>query len=265
LDGLRRHLQDRISGTVKTELAMRYGEPSIQRALDSLRTHNLRKLIILPLYPQYSATTSGSVFDEVVRCLQRWRWVPSLEFTGAYHDHPVYIKALARKIATFREQYGCGEHLLMSFHGVPKRYLLAGDPYYCHCHKTARLLAAELDLDEHQWSLVFQSRFGREEWLRPYCDDELKRLAKDNVKSVDVICPGFASDCLETLEEIDLQYRKLFLDSGGEQFNYIPCLNDDAAHIGLLANLVMQCLPHMEQQSGTGPRRDLAKAAGAEH
>ncbi len=236
-DALGQLLAARYRGPVHVELGMSYGRPSIADGLERLRRQGARRLVVLPLYPQYSGTTVGSVFDAVAATLSHWRWVPELRFINAYHDNPVYIQALATKIRGYWQQQGPAERLLFSFHGVPQRYLVNGDPYHCQCQKTARLVAEALHLDAARWMVVFQSRFGREPWLQPYCDHVLKELPGQGVKSVDVVCPGFAADCLETLEEIDQQNRDFFLGAGGERFRYIPCLNADPDHIELLADL----------------------------
>jgi ferrochelatase len=243
INGIRSILTERFGDRVQVELGMRYGNPSIPGALDKLNTFPLRDLVVLPLYPQYSGSTVGSVFDEVADRLRQWRWVPGIRFINAYHDHPGYIEALANSVLGFWREQKQADHLVMSFHGVPKQYLLKGDPYYCQCHKTARLLARRLELSEAQWSLVFQSRMGRQEWLQPYCDEELKKLPTRNIKDIDIVCPGFSADCLETLEEINMQYRRLFLDSGGQRFNYIPCLNDGREHLEFLAGLIQEQMP----------------------
>ncbi len=235
---LQRALAERYPGPLRVVLGMRYGQPAIHTALAELKSARARRLLVLPLYPQYSGSTTGSVFDAVSAALQRWRWVPATRFINCYHDEPGYLRALANSVSAHWREHGRGQQLLMSFHGVPKRYLLAGDPYFCQCHKTARLLAQRLQLADEQWQIVFQSRFGREEWLRPYCDDTLRGLPDRGVTAVDVVCPGFAADCLETLEEIDDQNRTLFLKSGGERFHYIPCLNEQPDHIALLTQLV---------------------------
>ena len=232
-------MEARFPGPVQVSLGMRYGTPSVADALQELHDAGARRLLVLPLYPQYSGSTTGSVFDAVADVLKRWRWVPALRFAGAYHDHPGYIRALANSVHEHWKQHGRGQRLLMSFHGVPRRYLLAGDPYHCQCHKTGRLLAEALDLDDGEWMVVFQSRFGREEWLQPYCDETLRALPGEGVSEVDVICPGFSADCLETLEEIDEQNRELFLEAGGNRFHYIPCLNDSADHIELMLELAV--------------------------
>lgn len=233
-DQLERDHPDRFA----VALGMRYGRPGIATALQELRARQARRILVLPLYPQYSASTTGSVLDAVAAELRRWRWVPELRFINSYHDHPQYISALEEQVREQWSQKQRGEKLLVSFHGVPKRFLLAGDPYHCHCHKTARLLAQELQLRNEDWRIVFQSRFGREEWLQPYCDETLIKLAAEGVRSVDVITPGFAADCLETLEEINERYRELFLSAGGERFEFIPCLNERPAHMRLIFDLV---------------------------
>jgi ferrochelatase len=231
-------LTDRFRGDVIVDLAMRYGEPSIRSGLEALRKAGARRLLILPLYPQYSATTVASVFDEVTNVLQGWRWLPDLRIINDYHDHPEYIATLASSITAYWQQHPRGQKLLFAFHGIPQRYVDAGDPYFCQCQKTARLVAEQLQLDDDAWMVVFQSRFGREAWLQPYCDETLKALPAQGIKRVDVISPGFAADCLETLEEIDMENREYFLQAGGEQFHYIPALNDSPAHINALVEIL---------------------------
>ena len=225
---------------VKVELAMRYGTPSISSALRNLKQANAQRILILPLYPQYSATTTASTFDAVADELKSWRWIPELRMIQHYHDHDFYINALVNTISAHRQQHGDAEKLLFSFHGLPQRYLDQGDPYFCECHKTARLVAEKLALNENQWALAFQSRFGREEWLKPYADKTLIKWAEEGIKSVQVCCPGFSADCLETLEEIKVENRDYFLNAGGERFEYIPALNDSADHIGMMGQLVKQ-------------------------
>ena len=230
-------LAERYSGPVRVALGMRYGNPSIAAALAELRDAGARRLLVLPLYPQYSAATTASTFDAVAAELRTWRWLPELRFINHYHDEPGYLDALADSIRAARREQP-GERLLFSFHGLPKRNLLAGDPYHCHCQKTARLLAERLELPAEHWAIAFQSRFGRAEWLQPYTSALLADWAKAGVKSVDVVCPGFAADCLETLEEIAIENRRIFLDAGGERFRYLPALNDSPAHIGFLVELI---------------------------
>lgn len=231
-------VQDRFPGPVKVALGMRYGNPSIASALEHLRRAQVRRLLVLPLYPQYSGSTGGSTFDAVAETLKTWRWVPELRLLTHYHDHPGYIAALVGSVRDYWQQHGRGDRLLFSFHGLPKRFLLAGDPYHCECHKTGRLVAAALGLPEDRWQVAFQSRFGREEWLKPYTDATLREWAGEGVGRVDVICPGFSADCLETLEEIDIQNRQLFLAAGGQSYHYIPALNDRPEHMIFLADLI---------------------------
>lgn len=227
---------------VPVRLAMRYQSPSIADALAEFRGQGLRRLLVLPLYPQYSGSTTGSTFDALSEALTRWRRVPGLRMVDGYHDHPGYIAALADSVRSAWSQAPAGERLLFSFHGLPQRYLLAGDPYHCQCHATARLVAEALGLEAGRWAVGFQSRVGREPWLQPYTDHLLLEWAGAGVRSVDVVCPGFSADCLETLEEIDIGERERFLGAGGECFRYIPALNDSATHIGMLADLVVQTL-----------------------
>ncbi|MCG5541643.1 MULTISPECIES: ferrochelatase [unclassified Halorhodospira] len=239
--GIRQRLQamnDR--GPFVVELGMRYGNPSIPAALRRLRESGARRILVLPLYPQYSASTTGSTFDAVARELMGWRWVPELRMVGQYHDEPVYIQALARSIREHWEREGRGERLLFSYHGVPERYLLDGDPYHCQCLKTSRLVAEELGLEPGTWDVTFQSRFGNEEWLKPYTDETVTELARSGVKHLDVVCPGFSADCLETLEEIAGENREYFEESGGERLSYIPALNDRPDHLDALAALILQ-------------------------
>ncbi len=236
--GLQPLLEQRCQGPVHIALAMRYGQPSIAAGLQQLRDAGARRIIVLPLYPQYSGATTATAFDAVADVLKRWRWVPALRFISHYHDDPAYIAALAASIQESWRQHGRGERLLFSFHGMPKRTLLLGDPYHCQCIKTARLVAERLQLSEGQWQLTFQSRFGRAEWLQPYTDKTLQAWAKAGVKQVDVVCPGFSADCLETLEEIAMQNKEDFLAAGGARLHYIPALNDRADHLAFLADLV---------------------------
>ncbi len=238
-DALQQSLNESMGDGVQVELAMRYGRPSIKAGLEALREKNCRKIVILPLYPQYSATTTGSTFDAVADVLKTWRRVPEMHLIDAYHKHPAYIAALADSVRAYRAEHGVSERLLMSFHGIPERYCKAGDPYPCHCQTTANLLREALGLEEEQAQIAFQSRFGKEPWLQPYTDETLKAWAKKGVKSVDVICPGFAADCLETLEEIGSENRNYFISGGGEQYRYIPALNDSTSHIEALTQIVV--------------------------
>lgn len=260
--GLQQLLDAEAVAPIKVALGMRYGKPSVRQALRGLHAQQIERLLVIPLYPQYSASTTASVFDAVMDELKTWRWVPALRWLNAYHDDPAYIRAIADKIRAHWCAHTRAEHLLFSFHGLPRRYLLAGDPYHCQCHKSARLVAQELALAEADWTIAFQSRFGREEWLRPYTDETLKEIARRGVSSVDVVCPGFAADCLETLEEIDKQNRRLYLEAGGKVFNYIPCLNDDQGHLNMLVELVRRHLHGYGSQDDPGAlKRALARGA----
>ncbi len=236
---IQKHLDEHTTEKFHVELAMRYGKPSIQSGLKKLQQANAKRIIILPLYPQYSASTTASTFDAVADILKTWRNIPEIHQVKHYHDRPDYIDALAESITEHWQQTNRAEKLLFSFHGIPKAYFDAGDPYYCECHKTARLVAEKLKLDEEEWMLTFQSRFGPKEWLKPYTDITLKELASQGIKNVDVVCPGFSADCLETLEEINIRYRETFLTAGGENFIYIPALNDRPAHINALTNIIL--------------------------
>ena len=230
-------LAERCPGPVRVALGMRYGNPSIASALAELRAAGARRLLVLPLYPQYSAATVASTFDAVAAELRTWRWLPELRLITHYHDDPGYLDALADSIRAADIGHA-GERLLFSFHGLPQRNLFAGDPYHCQCHKTARLVAERLELSPEQWAVAFQSRFGRARWLQPYTSALLADWAKAGVKSVAVVCPGFAADCLETLEEIAVENRQVFLDAGGEQYCYLPALNDAPLHIEMLSGLI---------------------------
>ena len=222
----------------KVSLAMRYGNPAIQDVMEEFRQQHCRYLLVIPMFPQYSATTTASVFDEVARILKSWRLLPQIRMPMHYHDKAAYIDALAESIEESWKENGRGQQLLMSFHGLPQRYHKAGDPYFCECMKTARLLADRLGLEDSAWQALFQSRFGRDPWLQPYLDKTLMDLPGSGVTSVDVVCPGFAADCLETLEEVAEENRLLFIKAGGEKFHYIPALNDQSGHIKMLADIV---------------------------
>ncbi len=219
-------------------LGMRYGNPAIQAALEEFERVGIKRVIALPLYPQNSCSTTASTLDAISDALRQTRKVPHLNFIADYHDDDRYIKALADSVRDHREGREPAEKLLISFHGTPRRYRDEGDPYYAQCQRTANLLAAELGLDEHEWMLTFQSRFGREEWLQPYTDKTLEKLAADGVKSVEVICPGFSADCLETLEEIAVENHDIFIAAGGKALFYIPALNSRDDHIAMMAALI---------------------------
>lgn len=235
-------LKPEFGENLVVEMAMRYGEPSISSALDKMLTQGVRKLVVLPLYPHYSGSTIGSTFDAIAEDFTQRRWLPELRFINGYCDNPEYIKAIADSVRSHQAEHGQPDKLIFTYHGIPKRYLMNGDPYHCQCHKTTRLVAEQLGLQPEQYMTTFQSRFGREEWLKPYTDETLKSLPKNGVKSVQMICPGFASDCLETIEEIGEENREYFEEAGGESYQYIPCLNASDAHIQLLKNMVVSNL-----------------------
>lgn len=231
-------LQNRLGTDLPVALGMTYGQPSIKTALAELDALQVRRVIVLPLYPQYSATTTAAALDTVFRALAQQRWLPELRTINSYHSHPLYIAALADSVRKYWTQQGQGEHLMMSFHGLPQSCVDAGDPYERQCHETANALAHALQLSEGQWSLAFQSRLGPLPWLQPYADQRIASLAHDGLKTLDVICPGFPADCLETLEEISLRYAETFRESGGSALRYIPALNDSPTHMDLLVKLV---------------------------
>lgn len=238
-------LQQQLDATGKhvlVKLGMRYGNPSIPNALREFREAGLRKIIVLPLYPQYAAATTGSSFDAVTRELQRWRFVPELHFLNNYCDNPAFIAALAASIRDDFARNGKPQKLLLSYHGMPKRNLDLGDPYYCFCQKTTRLLAEALGLSPDDYITSFQSRFGYAEWLQPYTDQTLEALANSGVKDVAIASPAFSADCLETLEELAMENRETFLHAGGERYRYIPALNDHPDHIAALGSLIKPLL-----------------------
>lgn len=261
--GLHARLQERYAGRVVVEFAMRYGQPSISSALQSLFDRGVRKLMVLPMYPQYSGPTGGSTFDAIAADFSKRRWLPDLQFVASYHDQPGYIAAVADSIRAHWETHGRSEKLLFSYHGEPRRYLDDGDPYHCQCHKTTRLIAESLGLADGEYLSAFQSRFGREEWLKPYTDETLRELAGDGVRSVQVVCPGFSADCLETIEEIGEENRDYFLEAGGTRYEYIPCLNASPAHLDFLCELVDQRIQHWLTESETATPEQTAQMAEA--
>lgn len=243
-------LAAKLGPDLRVGLAMTYGEPSIAHALAEFEREHVRRILVLPLYPQYSATTTAAAFDALFAVLQKQRWVPELRTLNSYHDVPAYIEALAASLRRHWVAQGPGDHLLISFHSIPRQYLDAGDPYFCFCHKTARLLAECLGLAQERWSVSFQSRLGRAQWLQPYTDQVIPQLAKTGVRTLDVICPGFAADCLETLEEVAIRYAEDFCNAGGSALRYVPALNASEAHIDALATL---CRQHLAGWSGPAP------------
>ena len=238
-EALEHSLAERCPGPVRVALGMSYGRPSIPDALDELRRAGARRIVLLPMYPQYSGSTAGSVFEATTAELNRWRWIPEFRWIQNYCDDPGYIAALARSVRDYRAEHGSGDLLLFSFHGVPKRYLMNGDPYHCQCQKTARLVAEHLGLGADEYRVTFQSRFGREPWLQPYTDETVEALGRQGMQRLDVICAGFPADCLETIEEIGGENREIFEGAGGGELHYIPALNDRADHIDALADLVV--------------------------
>lgn len=246
---LRTALQARFGDDLVVDFAMRYGKPSIATALDNMQRAGVTRLVVLPLYPQYSGSTGGSTLDAVHADLSRRRWVPSLHFISDYHDFDPYIEAMAERIRAHWAEHGRADRLLFSYHGIPQRYVTQGDPYQQQCLATSGKLRVALGLSEQDCLTTFQSRFGREEWLRPYTDHTLKALPGEGVRSVQVFCPGFSADCLETIEEIGEENREYFMESGGERYEYIPALNAAPSHIAAMVELVG---PVVEGWSGTG-------------
>lgn len=235
---LRGYLGQAGLGDIVVGWAMRYGEPSIASVMDQLKQQGCARVLLVPLYPQYAASTTASVLDDVAAWMRRTRNLPELRFVRSFHDHPGYIAALAAGVNEQWMAHGRPDRLVMSFHGLPRFSLDRGDPYHCECQKTARLLAEALGLGAGKFIVTFQSRFGRAEWLKPYTQATLEELARQGVKRVDVVCPGFVSDCLETLEEIGLECKAAFLKAGGGDFRYIPCLNERHEWIEALSSLV---------------------------
>jgi ferrochelatase len=235
-------LQGRMGMTTRSPFmvryAMRYGNPGIAGVYDAMRAEGCDRILVVPMYPQYAASTTATAMDEIGRALARTRNQPEMRFVKHFHDDPGYIRALGDSVRAYWREHGRPDKLLMSFHGLPRYTLDRGDPYHCECHKTARLLAADLELPENRWQLVFQSRFGRAEWLKPYTAATLEALGRAGLGRVDVVCPGFVADCLETLEEIAMEGRDTFIEAGGKEYHAIPCLNDRTDWIAALAEIV---------------------------
>jgi ferrochelatase len=239
-EALRRGLEEALrQAGMPVALAMLYtGGATVAQAIDSLRTRGVDEIVVVPMFPQYCGATSGAVFDQVSAALRQLRQVPALRFIAEYHADAAYIEALARSVEDHRQLHGREQHLLMSFHGIPERFVALGDPYRAQCERTAALLAQKLELGEDEWSVTFQSRFGRARWLQPYTIEAVAALARRGVQDLAVICPGFAADCLETLEEIGMENRDAFRAAGGEQYRYIPALNARADHVAALRAVI---------------------------
>ena len=240
-------LQDKLDrtygeGRVQVALGMCYGNPSIESALAELAENNVRDITVLPLYPQYCGASVGSVFDVVARALKKTRWVPKLQFISGYHTNSAWLEALQNSIQEDVEKHGMPEKILFSYHGTPEKYLRHGDPYHCFCHQTTRMVREKMGFSEDQAMTTFQSRFGREPWLQPYTDETLKALAGEGLKNVAIVCPGFSADCLETIEEIEIQNRECFLNAGGETFRYIKALNERSDHVDAMHDVIRRFL-----------------------
>ncbi len=235
---IKEKVQKSLPSNYHVALGMRYGNPSIKSALNELKEANCRDIEIITLFPHYSATTVGSIFDAVSTEIKSWRWVPSVKFLNSYHDNPLLIEILSERIKKSFDSQGKPDKLVFSYHSIPKKYFDSGDPYHCLCQKTSRLIAEKLSLDEKDYITAFQSRFGPSEWLKPYTSETMKSLPKEGIKSVQVVSPGFGVDNLETLQEIDIENKEYFEDAGGENFHYIPCLNDDDDHVEFLISLI---------------------------
>lgn len=239
LHGLQRLSERQNAGQYEFVLAMRYGQPSISSAIEKIKRLAVDDLIVLPLYPQFATSSTGTAWHEFQRVYAEWVEAPSSTGILQYYEDDAYIDALAKSVERYWNEHGRTECLVMSFHGVPEKTITQGDPYLAQCQKTSQLLADKLGLKESEWRLVFQSRFGRAEWIKPYCVDVLQQLPQAGINRVDVVCPGFSADCLETLEEMALQNRDVFIQAGGNSYRYIPALNDDAEHIDALYSLVL--------------------------
>ncbi len=268
---LQQTLAKHIASPFAVELGMTYGNPSMKSAIESLKAQGCDRILVFPLYPQYAASSTAAALDAVWRVLLKMRNVPAIRTIKHYHDDPLYIQALASHIKAYWQQHGQPEKLVMSFHGVPKFHLLKGDHYHCECHKTGRLLAEALGLSKEQYQVAFQSRFGRQEWLQPYLANTLDVLGKQQLKRIDVVCPGFSSDCLETLEEIAMEGKHLFQSLGGGEYHYIPALNSEAVWIEAMAGIALAQLHgwvsrefdavHAETEAEASKARALAMGA----
>ncbi len=264
---LQQALRERVAVPIEVAWAMRYGSPSVAAGMNQLAVAGCDRVLVLPMYPQYAASTTASTYDAVFAALSERRNTPALRLVKHFHDDPGYIEALARSVREHWERHGRGERLLMSFHGLPRFSLDRGDPYHCECHKTGRLLGEALSLAADEYVVTFQSRFGRAEWLQPYTQDTIEQLARQGVRSLDVVCPGFVADCLETLEEIAMENRAAFLAAGGEQFHYVACLNERPDWIEALAGIALSNLQGWMAEPDPGAAaasRERALALGAQ-
>jgi ferrochelatase len=270
-EGLAARLKSLIPSPLVVATAMRYGQPSIAQGVALLKSQHCDRILMLPLYPQYAASTTASSMDALFDAVRTYRNVPGVRIVRHYHDHPAYIAALKTRVEEYWAENGRPEKLVMSFHGVPRYTLDKGDPYHCECHKTGRLLGEALGLQPQQYAVSFQSLFGRAEWIKPYTEPLVKTLASQGVGVVHVVCPGFPADCLETLEEIAMEVKTAFLTSGGREYHYIPALNDHPAWLDALAQIALENLggwtdPHWTPQSAQHEgeaTRNRALAAGA--
>jgi ferrochelatase len=235
---LEQALKQQFGCDIPVALCMTYGEPSVEQAGKILRDAGAENMLVLPLYPQYSAATTAAVFDRLAKGLKQCPHLPAMRFVNEYHVHPLYIEALANSVKEYWAEHGRGDRLMMSFHGIPQRYAEQGDPYPEQCKATALALATHLQLKDDQWACTFQSRFGREEWVKPYTDFILKDWGEEGLNRVDIISPAFSADCLETLEELEMENKAYFIEAGGKEYHYIPCLNVRKDHIDMMVDLV---------------------------
>ena len=235
-------LRNTVNNKLVVEYAMNIGNPSVASVLNKMKSAGCDRILVIPLFPQYAASSTAAAMDAVFAALNHMRNMPAIRTVKQYHDHPGYIAALAQNIREYWEQHGQPDKLIISFHGVPRKNLDKGDPYFCFCQKTGRLLAEALNLEQSQYQVCFQSRFGRAQWLQPYTAETLENLGKNQIRRVDIVCPGFVSDCLETLEEIAIEGKKIFIEAGGKEYHYIPCLNERTDWIAVLADIVQSNL-----------------------
>ncbi len=259
------HLAKQVASPFAVELGMSYGNPSMKSAIASLKAQQCDRILVFPLFPQYAASSTAAVFDAVWRVLLKTRNVPAVRTIKHYHDHPLYIQALAAQVRAHWDTHGQPEKLVMSFHGVPKFHLMKGDNYHCECHKTGRLLAEALGLEKQQYVVAFQSRFGRQEWLKPYLAETLAELGAQKLSRIDVFCPGFSSDCLETLEEIAMEGKHLFQEAGGGDYHYIPALNDHPQWISAMTAIALEHCQGWLSQDWDAHTAQVQAAASAAH